>query len=459
VAGRSLARSVHSRANRFYQQGGAVTPEPVGIVSTRRLAAVATAVRAHSRPRRGNSISEPQSGWVRANFDRFVAIRRFGALDGLRAVSAIAVVWQHTVVTPIPSLTHKGSQVYLGFLGVSLFFAISGFLITSLLLRERTSRGRISLRKFYARRALRIFPLYYATLLVYILYVAAFRRDSPGGIQFFRDLPHFATYTFNWLPPNRLPPSPDPFNFAWSLATEEQFYLLWPPLLVATLTIGGWKRTWPPLVVLAVLIAIQQGVHHGLVGDSSMMPWRIPASLSLPILLGAAAALVTSTRRGFAVVSAVAGRVWSAPVAALLLVVAIAANAKLQITEILMVVLVVATCIVEWTPLHPILRWRPLAFVGVISYGVYMLHDLCRDAVRSVTGEQWGIPVFAVTLVTVVVVAYLSFRFFETPVLKLKRRYETNGEHDGDELSRIAALSRPEVPQAVCDKGAASLTT
>jgi peptidoglycan/LPS O-acetylase OafA/YrhL len=402
---------------------------------------MATAVRAFNRPRRGNSILEPESGWVRANFDRFMAIRRFGALDGLRAVSVIAVVWHHTSGTPGPLFTHKG------FLGVAFFFAISGFLITSLLLRERNAVGGISLRKFYARRALRIFPLYYVTLLAYIVLVAATRRHSPKGIQFFHHLPAFATYTYNWFPGNQ-----DTFDFAWSLATEEQFYLLWPPLLVATLTIGGWKRTWPPLVALAVLIAISQGI--GLVGDSSAMPWRIPASLSLPILLGAAAALVTSTRLGFAVVSAVIGRVWSAPVAALLLAVAIAANAARQITEVLMVVVVVATCIVEWTPLHPILRWRPLAFVGVISYGVYLLHNFCANMARIATGEEQGILVFAVTLVTVVVVAYLSFRFFETPLLKLKRRYETSGERDGDELSRIAAISRPEAPQAVCDKGA-----
>ena len=430
--------TVRRSGNPVTGESAPVTPEPVGIVSTRRLAGVVTAARAFRRPRRGNSILEPQSGWVRPNFDRFVAIRRFGALDGLRAMSAIAVVWAHTSVTLGPAV-----------LGVNLFFAISGFLITSLLLRERTGSGGISLRKFYARRALRIFPLYYAMLLVYIVLVAAIRRQSPEGIQFFNCLPAYATYTFNWLTPGNIHV---PFSFAWSLATEEQFYLLWPPLLVATLTIGGWKRTWPPLVVLALLIAISQGI--GLVGDSSVMPWRIPASLSLPILLGAAAALVTSTRLGFAVVSAVVGRVWSAPVAAVLLVVAIAANAALQITEILMVVVVVATCIVEWTPLHPILRWRPLAFVGVISYGVYMLQGLCGDAVRIAIGEQQRILIFVVTLVTVVVVAYLSFRFFETPVLKLKRRYETSGEHEGDELSRIAALSRPEVPQTVCDKGA-----
>jgi peptidoglycan/LPS O-acetylase OafA/YrhL len=417
-----------------------VTPEPVGIASTRRLAVVATAARAFSRPRRGNATLEPESGWVRANFDRFMAMRRFDALDGLRAVSVILVVWSHTSGNPGPSFAHN-----LGWLGVVFFFAISGFLITSLLLRERNAVGGISLRKFYARRALRIFPLYYVTLLAYIVLVAATRRHSPKGIQFFHHLPAFVTYTYNWFQETHA--QAQTFDFAWSLAAEEQFYLLWPPLLVATLTIGGWKRTWPPLVALAVLIAISQGI--GLVGDSSVMPWRIPASMQLAILLGAAAALVTSTQLGFTVVSAVIGRVWSAPVAALLLVIAITANAAPQITEILMVVVVIATCIVEWTPLHPILRWRPLAFVGVISYGVYLLHNLCVDMVRIAIGEYEGVRVFAVTLVAVVVLAYLSFRFFETPLLKLKRRYETSGERDGDELSRIAAISRPGGPPGI----------
>jgi peptidoglycan/LPS O-acetylase OafA/YrhL len=129
---------------------------------------------------------------VRANFDRFVAIRRFAALDGLRAVSVIAVAWHHTSGTPGQSFTHKG---FLGWTWVDSFFAISGFPITSLLPRERTAVGGISLRKFYARRTLRIFPLYYATLLAYIVLVAATRRHSPEGIRFFHHLAAFATYT------------------------------------------------------------------------------------------------------------------------------------------------------------------------------------------------------------------------------------------------------------------------
>jgi peptidoglycan/LPS O-acetylase OafA/YrhL len=413
-----------------------MTAQPVGAVTARKLPGVATAARAFGRPRRGPT--EPKSVWAHADFDRFMAIRRFSALDGCRALSVIAVVWQHTSGSPGPSFLQKG------FLGVDFFFAISGFLITSLLLRERDAVGAISLRKFYARRALRIFPLYYLALLVYLGLVAATRRHSPEGFQFFHHLPAFATYTYNWFSSSGHQVT---FNFAWSLATEEQFYLLWPPLLVGTLMITGGKRVWPSLVVLAVLIAVSQGV--GLITDASVLPWRIPASLSLPILLGAAAALVLTTRRGFAVVSAVAGRLWSAPAAALLLAVAIIADTPLQVVEVLMVLVVVATCIVEWTPLHPVLSWRPLAFVGVISYGVYLLHNLCANLARTAIGEHEGIPLFVVTLVVVVPVAYLSFRFFETPVLKLKRRYETRGEHEGDELSRIAALSRTDPnPQA-----------
>jgi peptidoglycan/LPS O-acetylase OafA/YrhL len=361
-------------------------------------------------------------------------MRRFAALDGLRALSVIAVVWHHTSGTPGPAISAKG------YLGVDFFFAISGFLITTLLVREHAVTKTISLRKFYARRALRIFPLYYATLAVYVALVAATRRHTPEGIQFLHHLPAFLTYTSNWFVDldhgNSVP-----FYFAWSLATEEQFYLLWPPVLIATLSITKGKRIWPSLAALAVLVVISQAVSAA--ADTAVLPWRIPASLELPILLGAAAALIVSRRRGFEVVSPILGRVWSAPVAAVILVLAIATNAAQPITGTLMVFVVVSVCLVERTPLHPVLQCRPLAFVGVISYGVYLLHMLSANIVRSVLHEQLGIPVFVATLGTVVVVAYLSFRLFETPLLKLKRRFESSRERDGDELSRMAAATSP----------------
>ena len=378
-----------------------------------------------------------ESRFVGADFNRFGALHRFGALDGLRALSVIAVVWHHTSGTPGPAISGKGYE------GVDFFFAISGFLITTLLVREQNSTARISLRTFYARRVLRIFPLYYATLLLYIVLVAATQRNSPEGQQFFRHLPAFGTYTSNWFV-DLAHGNSVTFYFAWSLATEEQFYLLWPPVLVATLMLGR-RRVGPPLVALIALVAMSQGADF--VADTSVLPGRIPASLPLPILLGAAAALVVSIPRGFALVAWVLGRTWSAPVTALLLLVALASEAPQQVTQCLMVTVVVSTCLVEWTPLHPMLQWRPLAFIGVISYGVYLLHMLCANVVRRMIHQQYGVLLFAASLVTVVVAAYLSFRFFETPLLRLKRRFETTQQRQGDELTRItAATALPNPP-------------
>lgn len=369
-----------------------------------------------------------------ANLAQFRAMHRFDALDGLRALSVIAVVWHHTSGVSQPAVATKG------YLGVHFFFAISGFLITTLLVREHQAARRISLGKFYARRALRIFPLYYATLLLYIALVAATRRNTPDGHQFFHHLPAFASYTSNWFV-DLAHGNTTTFYFAWSLATEEQFYLLWPPLLVVALAVGR-NKIWLPLAVLVVLVTVSQG--FGLVADTTALPGRIPASLSLPILLASAVALVMSTPRGFGVVAAVLGWVWSAPAAAVLLILAVAADAPQQLVQCLMVAVVVSTCLVPWTPLHPILSWRPLAFIGVISYGVYLLHMLCANVARRALHVDDGMLLFAATLMLVTALAYLSFRFFETPMLKLKRRFETRGQRDGDELARFTGTPAPQ---------------
>lgn len=361
------------------------------------------------------------ASFVRADFDHFQAMPRFDALDGLRALSVVAVVWHHTSGTTGASFLTKG------YLGVDFFFAISGFLITTLLIREYQSTQRISLRKFYARRALRILPLYYATLLLYVLLVAATRRDQPDGRQFFEHLPAFLTFTSNWFV-DLAHANSVTFYFAWSLATEEQFYLLWPPLLVGALVLGR-RRVWVPVTVLAVLVAISQGFGH--LSDARALPGRIPASLSLPILLASAAALTASTPRGFAALATVLGRVWSAPVTALALIAAVALDAPQQATQCLMAMVVVSSCLVGRTSLHPLLRWRPLVFVGVISYGVYLLHMLCANGVRRAAHLDHGPLLFAGTLCAVILAAYLSFRFFETPLLRLKRRFESGGQRSG----------------------------
>src|SRR5262249_33574495 len=169
----------------------------------------------------------------------------FASLDGLRAIAVFGVVWHHVA---------RGRPLFFaeqGALGVQLFFVISGFLIATLLLREKRRTNTIALRAFYVRRALRIFPLYYVALLVRIVVVALFAADSSDGAAFFGNLKYFATFTSNWF----VGSSPHViFAFAWSLAAEEQFYVVWAPverflskwlaaLLAASLLVLWWLAT------------------------------------------------------------------------------------------------------------------------------------------------------------------------------------------------------------------------
>jgi peptidoglycan/LPS O-acetylase OafA/YrhL len=149
------------------------------------------------------------------------------SLDGLRAVSIALVVVSHVALESLgPRRGHALGA--LGGLGVRVFFVISGFLITTLLLREWAATGSVSLARFYARRSLRIFPASY----VYIAIVAAL---AWGGIVALHphDLAFATTYTMSYAP------SPSWWlGHLWSLSVEEQFYLLWPGVLA----LGGRRR-------------------------------------------------------------------------------------------------------------------------------------------------------------------------------------------------------------------------
>ena len=112
-------------------------------------------------------------------------IRFFESLDGLRALSILGVIWSHVWYVSGPAYYNTLIKVPVlrnGAFGVSVFFGISGFLITTLLLREQLKNGRISLRDFYIRRTLRIWPLYYATLALYIVLVLALQH-VPGATK------------------------------------------------------------------------------------------------------------------------------------------------------------------------------------------------------------------------------------------------------------------------------------
>jgi peptidoglycan/LPS O-acetylase OafA/YrhL len=337
----------------------------------------------------------------------------FSSLDGLRCLSIVPVVWHHATPRPLDGVLGKGP------LGVHLFFAISGFLITTLLLRERKSRGEISLGGFYLRRSLRIFPLYYAVLCAYALRTWFFVGDSAQRDHFFDSLPYYASYTTNWFVDFDVP-HPITFGFSWSLATEEQFYLTFPFVI-------AFARSWrlPVLVALGAMgldFALEQGAFASAVAPGSLAV-RVLTSISAPICLGAVLAhalFVDASRR--VVLRALGERV-SAPALLAFLGLAVAIDLPLLVIHFAMVALVGAICIRPDHGLAPLLAHRAPSFVGKVSYGIYLFHVSVISGTKAFLPGASALVLFLIAFPVSVLCAAISYRWFESPLLELRNRF------------------------------------
>ncbi len=234
---------------------------------------------------------------------------RFDALDGVRFLAIAAVLFQHSPLFGLgQTITPLGLR---GFLGVDLFFVISGFLITSLLLRERDRKGRISLRGFYWRRALRILPLYLLVVTAVGGYYTLVKH-VPGAAQtwpfYYLMMMNFITSHISLLAPT------------WSLAVEEQFYLFWPLLLVLVSRRALFVVIVGFVLAYAVFASLPVGQAQWHVGPLtiSILKFFFPA-----MLLGSGLALLLNQRDSFALLWGLLGQRWSAPVFAGLLLLAL----------------------------------------------------------------------------------------------------------------------------------------
>jgi peptidoglycan/LPS O-acetylase OafA/YrhL len=371
---------------------------------------------------------------------RFREVRKFGSLDGLRALSILGVIWFHSWWgTPYYSTLEKLPVLRLGEWGVQVFFAISGFLISTLLFREREQFGQISVRDFYIRRSLRIWPLYYATIAIYIVIMLFFDRRPGRAPTFFHYLPGFLTYTYTWCITPNWPTGP--FNLAWTLSTEEQFYVFWP------LVFRFFRGIWGAAVIIA-LVALRLAAGYGWtyrILPPGSLPARIVLSVAVPICLGVLLAYALNSERGFRWLFPILGRKWSAPAAlALLAICLIPLHPNILITEVTTVILVGACAIREDNGLAPILKLRPIVFIGVLSYGMYLFNSLCINVTMRVLGSiGLSHPLFVFTISTglTTAIAYFSYRYFETPFLKLKSSFS----HKPTSASLQSAAGAPEL--------------
>lgn len=338
--------------------------------------------------------------------ERLRSTSYFGALDGLRALSILPVVWHHATSGPTPGVLGRGP------LGVDLFFAISGFLITTLLLRERDAQGEIALGAFYARRSLRIFPLYYVVLGAFALHALYLRDPGPVRDHFLRSLPWYATYTSNWFVDNGVSHAVV-FSYAWSLATEEQFYLGFPWVLRVT------KGVVPAAIFMGAVVVLDQAAEREWIALASPLAMRMLRSLATPIALGSLGALALRTRL-FAAIALVLGQRASPLVLLALVVTGAVVPWSLFTVQVLMALLVVASCLREDHYLSAVLAWRPLRHVGLVSYGMYLLNVPAIQLAKRVVPQPF---VFVLGLGLSVAFATAAHIGLEKPVLRLRARF------------------------------------
>ena len=379
--------------------------------------------------------------------------RFYPALDGLRAIAVLLVFAEHYLVGNYPALNW-------GWTGVDIFFVLSGFLITGILYDSRRSPHR--LRTFYMRRTLRIFPLYYGVLLVALLTTPLFHWYwNPAWLLWLTYLGNYARFIFRHTPLAALnvveqlriqPIHPGSFilrlGHFWSLCVEEQFYLVWP-LVVFTLRRRETLRAlclWSIPVILAARIAAVFLLPRTLLYWEPLYrltPFRVDA-----LLIGGALALALRGPEADRLLRLARPALFSFVAAFLLWELSCrllqgsfyhpgAGDRLISTLGYTLIDLASAVLILNLLSLdHPLARLlnlRPLRYLGKISYGLYVFHDMFHDAYILAAkklfphhlGATHPFLVAAIALPCTLLLASLSFRFFESPFLRLKARYTT----------------------------------
>ncbi|MFZ3380785.1 MAG: acyltransferase [Candidatus Acidiferrales bacterium] len=378
-------------------------------------------------------------------YAKFRAVRFFGSLDGLRALSIIGVIWFHSWWgTPYYPRLETLPVLRQGSYGVHIFFVVSGFLITTLLLREMQRYGKISLRDFYIRRALRIWPLYYLVLGLYVLNALVFERGTVRAHSFLHYLPSFATFTYTWFISANWPGGM--FNLAWTLATEEQFYLFWPFAL--RILRGIWSS-----VLIVAIVGLKIAADNDLttrILPPDWLPTRIVLSVSIAICMGVLLAQALHSPRGFKLLYIVFGRKWSAPLMLAAMLACLAPEQPPMLLAFAATTALVAACVVrEDNGLGAVLRLRPVAFIGTLSYGMYLLNSVSIHFVHFLLvrlGPEYPPLIFVLATGVAVAAAYISYRFYESPFLALKAKYSRlrpAPEHEASSRITVPGASAP----------------
>ena len=362
-----------------------------------------------------------------------IAPKRVPELDGLRAFAILPVIFHHSA----PQFGWVGFFGEAGWMGVDLFFVLSGYLITGILLK--TVGDPHYYRNFVIRRTLRIFPLYYLCLALFT--TAAYLSGGPQWLDMQKwGIGWLVTYLGNvraaWM--HSLPPI---FSFAllWSLQVEEQFYLLYPfvvlrlsrqnlrrfligcvvvaPLLRTFLVLSADNPTASYVLMPCRMDALALGGLVAILAQSPSARWPTRTQLRWGVIIIGAAALGLYAFVWQAEPLGTQSHPWMASLGYSLNAMAFAA--------------LLTTIVLSPSPgLSALLSWRPFTYTGTIAYGLYLLHGPASWIARKLVMSMFGIDVpghsaasVAITFPVSFLVAGLCWRYFESPILMLKDRF------------------------------------
>lgn len=360
---------------------------------------------------------------VQAAHQDYLSRRYFSSLNGLRCLCIAAVMWHHS-----PFANPEGGPRILsrGFVGVDFFFVLSGFLITTLLLREESRTGRIAVGAFYGRRALRILPVYLLLVTLLAIYWIAVKGQSDIA-----KLPYYYLFLANFLK-EHIPL----LSVTWSLSVEEQFYFLWPALLVLLPAAARFRTgLLITLIVICLLISLGLADWLGLPRiETEQAIFKLPGASYMAVLWGALTAVLLHQRTGYSWLMAVTG--WRGAPLVFFLTLAL----YLQLSppmlvgwaalgmDVLMALCLISIVIREDHVLRPVLTFAPVARVGEVSYGIYLYHLIGLHIAHEIGRRVLPDPsqsLWLVTLLFVVIsiaMAEVSFRTYERFFLSLKGR-------------------------------------
>lgn len=344
-----------------------------------------------------------------AGFAEIVEARHLPMLDGFRAVAAFSVVLAH------------GYGVAL-FDGVTAFFVLSGFLITTLLLREQHATGSISVTSFYLRRTLRIFPAYYACVLASYIIDRVAGNPWPDGLA-----ASAAAYLVNYF--NAFNGHPDTsIAHMWSLGVEEQFYLLWPALFIVLARFGRPALRRGLVVLILLGVAWRTALYvSGVVGQAYL--YNAFDARFDNLAIGCLLATVAGDAQTAQFAARVGRAAWM-PFVTLALMAAVLtgmSSAARHLIGFTLYAALVAVLIVQLLQLRHSVMWRwldfrPIRFLGTISYPIYLYHGWGLGLGEWLTGVPHLVRFVAGTVLTVAG-AMGSYFIVEQPFLRLKQRF------------------------------------